>query len=228
MRPVPETARLIARMHRCGEDLPDLDELAQRVEAIVPQCVGLSLSYLADAMTFTLVSSGSPVAALDALQYLAGGPGVRAASEDAVREWRHGDVLDEEEWRLFARNDAAEGVASTLSLPVRDCRGVVACVNLYASTPDAFEGRVDELAAACGALAADAVSNADLAFSTRLEAATAPERLAERDELDLAVGIVAARLQVTTDDADRLLRNASLRADVPLPHLARVVIDSGA
>ena len=74
----------------------------------------------------------------------------------------------------------------------------------------------------------DAVSNADLAFSTRLEAAATPERLAERDELDLAIGLVAARMQVTPDAAERLLRQAALRADVALPHLARVVIDSEA
>ena len=117
-------------------------------------------------------------------------------------------------------------MASTLSLPVRDCRGVLACVNLYASTPDAFQGHVDELAAACGALAADAVSNADLPFSTRLEAATTAVRLAEQDELDLAVGIIAARMEVSTDAAERLLRQAALRADAALPHLARVVIDS--
>jgi AmiR/NasT family two-component response regulator len=74
----------------------------------------------------------------------------------------------------------------------------------------------------------DAVSNADLAFTTRLEAATTAVRLAEQDELDLAVGIVAARLEVSADEAERLLRQAALRADVALVHLARVVIDSGA
>jgi ANTAR domain-containing protein len=226
MRPVPETARIIARMRSTGQEMPDLQELANRVERVVPECVGLSVSYPAEPLTFTLVSSSSPVAQMDALQYLAGGPSVSAVSEEMPREWRADDVLDEEGWRLFARGDAAQGVASTLSLPVRDCRGVVACVNLYASTPDAFEGHLDELAAACGALAVDAVSNADLAFSTRLEAAASAVRLAEQDEVDLAVGIVAARLGVSTDAAERLLRQASLRADVALPHLARVVIDS--
>jgi hypothetical protein len=207
--------------------MPDLQELADRVETVVPQCVGLSVSYPAEPLTFTLVSSSSPVAQMDALQYLAGGPSVSAVREEMPREWRSDDVLDEEGWRLFARGEAARGVASTLSLPVRDCRGIVACVNLYASTADAFQGHVEELAAACGALAVDAVTNADLAFSTRLEAATTAVRLAERDELDLAVDIVAARLEVSTDAAERLLGQAALRADVALPHLARVVIDSG-
>ncbi len=226
MRPVPETAGILRRMRRSGQEVPDLQELADRVETVVPECVGLSVSYPAEPLTFTLVSSSSPVARMDALQYLAGGPSVSAVSEEMPRDWRAEDVLDEEGWRLFARGEAAQGVASTLSLPVRDCRGVLACVNLYASTPDAFQGHVDELAAACGALAADAVSNADLAFSTRLEAATTAVRLAEQDELDLAVGIVAARMEVSTDAAERLLRQAALRADVALPHLARVVIDS--
>jgi GAF domain-containing protein len=226
MRPVPETAGILRRMRRSGQEVPDLQELADRVETVVPECVGLSVSYPAEPLTFTLVSSSSPVARMDALQYLAGGPSVSAVSEEMPRDWRAEDVLDEEGWRLFARGEAAQGVASTLSLPVRDCRGVLACVNLYASTPDAFQGHVDELAAACGALAADAVSNADLSFSTRLEAATTAVRLAEQDELDLAVGIVAARMEVSTEAAERLLRQAALRADVALPHLARVVIDS--
>jgi len=226
MRPVPETAGILRRMRRSGQEVPDLQELADRVETVVPECVGLSVSYPAEPLTFTLVSSSSPVARMDALQYLAGGPSVSAVSEEMPRDWRAEDVLDEEGWRLFARGEAAQGVASTLSLPVRDCRGVLACVNLYASTPDAFQGHVDELAAACGALAADAVSNADLSFSTRLEAATTAVRLAEQDELDLAVGIVAARMEVSTGAAERLLRQAALRADVALPHLARVVIDS--
>lgn len=226
MRPVPETAGILRRMRRSGQEVPDLQELADRVETVVPECVGLSVSYPAEPLTFTLVSSSSPVARMDALQYLAGGPSVSAVSEEMPQEWRAEDVLDEEGWRLFARGEAAQGVASTLSLPVRDCRGVLACVNLYASTPDAFQGHVDELAAACGALAADAVSNADLPFSTRLEAATTAVRLAEQDELDLAVGIIAARMEVSTDAAERLLRQAALRADAALPHLARVVIDS--
>ena len=226
MRPVPETAGILRRMRRSGQEVPDLQELADRVETVVPECVGLSVSYPAEPLTFTLVSSSSPVAQMDALQYLAGGPSVSAVSEEMPQEWRAEDVLDEEGWRLFARGEAAQGVASTLSLPVRDCRGVLACVNLYASTPDAFQGHVDELAAACGALAADAVSNADLSFSTRLEAATTAVRLAEQDELDLAVGIIAARMEVSTDAAERLLRQAALRADAALPHLARVVIDS--
>jgi hypothetical protein len=33
-------------------------------------------------------------------------------------------------------------------------------------------------------------------------------------------------MKVTPDAAERLLRQAALRADVALPHLARVVIDS--
>ena len=132
MRPVPETAGILRRMRRSGQEVPDLQELADRVETVVPECVGLSVSYPAEPLTFTLVSSSSPVARMDALQYLAGGPSVSAVSEEMPRDSRAEDVLDEEGWRLFARGEAAQGVASTLSLPVRDGRGVLAGVTLYA------------------------------------------------------------------------------------------------
>ena len=43
-----------------------------------------------------------------------------------------------------------------------------------------------------GTTAAEAVSNADLSFSTRLEAAAAPDRLRDRIAIDTAVGLLAA------------------------------------
>ena len=61
MRPVPETAEILERMRSSGQEVPDLQELADRLETVVPQCVGLSVSYPSEPLTFTLVSSSSPV-----------------------------------------------------------------------------------------------------------------------------------------------------------------------
>ena len=63
------------------------------------------------------------------------------------------------------------GHGSTLSLPILDDDQVVAGVNLYASTDDAFDGKHVEVARVCRAWAPGAVTNADLAFRTREEAA---------------------------------------------------------
>ena len=54
------------------------------------------------------------------------------------------DALDELQWLLFARTSAANGVADSLSLPLRQNGRVTGSVNLYASTPNAFDGHHDE------------------------------------------------------------------------------------
>ena len=76
---------------------------------------------------------------------------------------------------------------------------VVGGVNLYASTPDAFDGHHDEVAEACGAWAEGAVTNADLSFSSRIRASAAPERLRDRGVVDVATGFVAEHQDIDTD-----------------------------
>jgi hypothetical protein len=80
---------------------------------------------------------------------------------------------------MYTQASAAHGVASSLSLPLLRVGGVVGSVNLYASTPDAFEGHHGDLADAWGSSPAAVVANADLSFATRLEAVEAPQRLVD-------------------------------------------------
>src|SRR4051812_24133438 len=179
-------------MLRVGEhEVPtELLRMSRRAVEIVPECVGMSLALLEHGLTLTLASSNGLVAGLDAVQYLDGGPCIDGAADG--REIETGDLLGEKAWQMFAEASAAAGVRSSLTLPIPNMGGaVVGTVNLYASAPDAFEGRVRELATALGASADKAVSNADLSFSSRLAAAEAPHRLQEQREVDIALGIIA-------------------------------------
>ena len=71
-----------------------------------------------------------------------------------------------------------------------------------------------ELVEALGAWQAGAVTNADLGFETLRRAEQAPERLREQRLVDVAVGLVAARMAVTTDMAALMLRESAERAGV--------------
>jgi GAF domain-containing protein len=164
------------------------------------------------------------LATIDAVQYLDGGPCVDAAATGAEVHAVMDDPLDEERWRMFSRAGAVEGVASSLSLPIYRDDAVVGGVNLYASTDGAFEGSQEALAALLGASAAEAVSNADLSFSTRLEAAAAPERMRERIHIDTAVGLIAAQRRISVEEAHDHLVQAAARAGVPEVVVARVVV----
>ena len=226
MDPIPETAEALDELDpplAPNSLLSRLTRLTGRAQELVPDLLGVSISPFPAGLTFTLVASGAEVATLDGVQYAAGGPCVGAAHEDRLRTFDTEDVLDEERWRLFAEASSAHRVRSTLTLPVREDRHVVGTVNLYATSPRAFVGHHEDLSRIFGSWAVDAVTNADLSFSTRAEAQAAPGLLREQAAVDLAVGILAADLDVDVDTAESRLRDAAVRAGVPLGQLAREI-----
>jgi GAF domain-containing protein len=227
MEPLPETREALAEL--VSLDDPDVDEvlaeLGRSAQAIVPELVGLSLGLAHEGLTLTLLASNDGVCSIDAAQYVEGGPCVEVTEgrlASAVVDMD--DPLDEERWQLFSQVSAASGVASSLSLPVyRDDR-LVGGVNLYASGRDSFTGRQDQLVEALGGRAGEAVANADLSFSTRLDAAEAPQQMRERIEIETATGLLAARSGSDLEAAQRLLREAAARAGISAALVARVLV----
>jgi hypothetical protein len=125
--------------------------------------------------------------------------------------------------RLASVDTPVTRVASTLLLPVLRNGAVALSISLYASTPEAFAGHREELAEAIGGSAEAAVADADLAFSTRHDAAEAPARLADQLEVDVAVGTLAALRGIDVPSAERTLQHIAADADVSLAAAARVL-----
>ncbi len=225
VEPLPETTEALRELALQGEASlgVELYALARRVRAVVPDLVGLSLGVVADGVTLTLVSSADELAALDAVQYLDGGPCPTAAEQREPLDVNVGDLLDEERWQLYARATAAAGVASSLSLPILDGNTVLGGVNLYASTPDAFAGLHHEIAEAVGSEARLAVSNADLSFSTLKRAMEAPTRVREGGDINVALGIISESQGVNIPIARERLRNAAARAGITEAQAARAL-----
>jgi len=176
----------------------------------VPECVALSVTLLDDDLTFTLVDDAATTLAAEED---AGTP------DDGTGEPH---ALDETEWAEMARERAFAGILSTVSLPVVEQGRAVLTIDLYASTAHAFHDRIDGLVDALGGWQAGAVTNADLGFETLRRAEEAPERLREQRVLDVAVGVVAARLGLTTADAHDLLTRAAERAGISAVQAAAV------
>lgn len=173
----------------------------------VPECVALSVTMLDDDLTFTLVDTASGIER---------GPGGSSAHDPGSREDESGagHALDEGGWADMARERAFDGIASTVCLPVVEDGRAVLNIDLYASTAHAFHNRLEDLVEALGAWQAGAVTNADLGFDSLRRAEAAPERLREQRLTDVAVGLVAATVGVTTDDALALLREAAARSGI--------------
>jgi GAF domain-containing protein len=227
LEPMPETRQAMAEL--MTRDGPDIDEvlaaLGQVARQLVPQVVGLSLGMVREGVTFTLIASNSGLGALDATQYLDGGPCVEVTEKRRdVVQFDTDDPLDEGRWLLFAQTSAAVGVASSLSLPILRGGQVIGGINLYASTANAFTGHHDQLADALGASASDVVTNADVSFATRLSAARAPRQLRDAHHIETASGMLAARADRDVDQARARLRDASARAGVDEALVARLMI----
>ena len=197
----------------------DMEGLLRVIEGwavrAVPECVALSVTLLDDDLTFTLVDT-----ATNDRQPRTGDDAASAAADLAGVDGAH--ALDEGGWADMARERAFEGIASTVCLPVVADGRAVLNIDLYASTAHAFTNRIDGLLEALGAWQAGAVTNADLGFDTLRQAEAAPERLREQRLVDVAVGVLAATISVTTDEALTLIREAAVRAGVAESQAASV------
>jgi len=216
LEPLPETREALHSLGRWSDrDLTvELIHQGELVEDVVPNLVGLSLALVRDGLTFTIAATPEQLTLLDAIQYAFGGPCVDAALHDSTVLSGDSDagLLDEERWVQFARAGAAHGVLSTLSMPIHADGHVVAGVNLYAATPNAFAGREQQLATLLGAWAPGAVHNADLSFSTRLAAREAPRVLNDTSVVDQATGVVIAARGVDEAAARQIIADAARRA----------------
>lgn len=227
MEPIDESARALSELEPGVDDVQLLVELRRRSEqtaALVPDCIGMSVAARELGVTLTLVSTTRSAAVLDATQYLSSGPCIDALDRGDVRAYTVDELLDEESWRLFSQTAAAAGVASTLTLPVMADGQVSGTINLYASTPHAFDGHHEELADVFGAWAAGATTNADLSFRTLETARSAPRVLADRVLIETAAGLIMAEVDVSADEAHRRLAEAARRAGVSEVDVAEAVL----
>lgn len=228
MEPIPESSQAVEDYGpfatREGDLLDELRESADRVRALVPECIGLSLALEDDGVSFTLVATDEEMAALDALQYAVGGPCVEAVKAERVLAYTHEQLLEEDGWQLFAQATAAASIASTLTLPVVVAGRVAGSVNLYATSRGAFTGRHEQIAEIFDAWAPGAVANADLDFSTRAVAERAPRVLGDQIRIQVALGILMKDQDIDVGTARALLNDSAQRAGAAVLVVAEQII----
>lgn len=225
MDPIAGTRDALAQLSRFSDvDLTArYDAVARLVASVAPACVGVTFSLPQEGLAFSWVVRGVDVTSLDAVQFADhawASEGQRLAAGSVLSS----DPLDESTWRLSAMAANAAGVRSTLSIPVLDGDAVVAIVSLYGRTLDAFEGRLEALAAVCSGWPAGAITNADLSLSEVQRAKGAPKVLEERWTIDLAVGTLMGAHRVSADTARQHLRETSARQNISEAELASILV----
>lgn len=144
MDPLPEVRAGLDRLSSALEEGTSLagylDGVAKVAEAIIPSCVGVSITIIPDGDPFTITATTPDATALDAVQNLDGGPCLEALETEELLGVD--DLLDEGGSSCFGAAAASAEVRSSLSFPIRDIDGLISGgMNLYASDPHAFQGR---------------------------------------------------------------------------------------
>ncbi len=234
MEPLPQSLQVLHRLERSsGEQLlGPLTDVSHVLAAMVPSCLGFSLSYVQQGIAVTFLATGTAVAVLDGGpdaavlddgRDAAGGPS--ADGTDAPLPLDHlTDPLDEQLWAVLGQAGAAYGVRSTLSLPLHDGSTVVGGVNLYAAAPAAFAHVVDEIATIFGAWAGDAVHNADLGWCARADSEEGVQRLEDAGAVEQAIGVLCAGEDVDVAAARARIDQAALRAGIRPVEVARAIM----
>jgi NarL family two-component system response regulator LiaR len=220
--PAPEAVPVT----RAVDDLVlQLERRADQVRALVPEFLGLSLASSLGGAPVTLMATAVDIAALDAAQYLSGGPCVEAARTDTVLLCTREQLVDQPHWSRFASSTAAAGVASTLSFPVTQNDRVMGTVNLYASTSGAFEGHQQAISDVVAGWARTTISDAQLAAPKAVE--QAPPRLNDDIDIQIATGMIANQERVDLQQARLQLDDAAGRAGLTVAQLAVAVRNVG-
>lgn len=227
MEAIPEVRAAATRLAALADETLDLVEgletVAGLAEALLPSVVGVSITVVVGGDPFTVTATSDDASALDAMQYLAGGPCTDAAtSADRVVV---DDVLDEQRWLLYAHAAAATGVRSSLSLPLHGSGSTpLGALNLYASEPEAFRGREAQVAELFGAHVDELVTNADLSFRTREYARELPQRLDEHEQVNQAIGVLMGLHRWTEAAARERLDYAAGHARTSRANAARMIM----
>ena len=208
-----------------------LDEVLTEITGIarraIPGSQASSITLIRGDTAFTAAFDGQMAMDADELQYQRGyGPCVDAGR--AGQLFLVQDMLGEQRWPDYAQHVAAQGVRSSLSVPLPFQGVTIGAVNNYSATPGAFGEADIAVGEEVAAWVALAVGNADLHARTVSELADMRAAMVSRAVIDQAKGILMERRKCTQDQAFAELSRASQNTNIKLRDVADELVRTGA
>jgi ANTAR domain len=208
---LPESRRVVDELARRGA--PGLGDAliarAQPITELVPSCIAICLALRPSGLTVALTSPAAD-------------PRRIPASDDG-RDLD--DVLSERRWQQERAGDDDGRCAASIAVALYERDRITGQLSAYATDPDAFTPHADILLALVGAPPQTPVTNHDLPMHGVQDARDAPDLLAEREAVEIAVGYLMARDGLDTDTARRHLTAAARRASTDLVAFAKALVD---
>jgi GAF domain-containing protein len=201
-----------------------LEQVVQLAAAVVP-ATACSITMRRDKQVTTAASSHEMALAVDEIQYGRGqGPCLLAMRTGQLVPVP--DLATDARWPDYRPYALAQGVASSLSVPLTVEGDPLGAVNLYGAQVAQFDGEPTQRAEAFAEQTVTALRIVrHQARQTTLERQLR-EALATRAIIDQAIGMIAGQQHITATAAFSLLREASQHRNVKLGAIAAEIIES--
>jgi len=174
----------------------------------------------------TVASSDARARALDEVQYgLGQGPCLQTLDTGKIVSVP--DMYEERRWDGYPAHALANGIGSSLSLPMSTGQGTGGALNLYASDARSFEHGADVARATAFAAQGSAVLGVALRQAEQSElTAQLREALTSRSTIDQAIGIIMGQQRCDATQAFVFLRAASQGRNRKLRDIAVDIVTS--
>ncbi len=199
----------------------DLDSILRKIVAVavteIDACESAGIELIEKRVIRPVAASSEVAHRISEVQNEVGeGPCLSAIEEHET--FRTDDLLRDDRWPAFAARARTDtDVRSILGFRLFAEEDTMGALNLYSSSPNAF----DEQALATGSILA---AHAAIAMSWAREREYMQEAIDSRDVIGQAKGLLMARRNLTGDEAFELLRDASQRLNVKVQLVAEQVI----
>ncbi|MEU1603043.1 GAF and ANTAR domain-containing protein [Micromonospora matsumotoense] len=217
----------LAELGRIRLDEVGVDEVLQLIADLARHSLRgvseVSVTLLRGGVPQSVAVTGHVALLLDEWQYRQGhGPCMDAAiTGDTLVV---SDTATEERWPAWAARAVDAGVGSTLAsgLPIQEA--VVGALNLYGTTPRAFDADTVGLARTFAAYAAVALANAHLYSSATTLADQMRTAMENRAVIEQAKGIIMGQRRCTADEAFGILAKLSQDTNRRLRDVAAALV----
>lgn len=173
----------------------------------------------------TVATSNPRVLALDELQYGYGdGPCLAAVREVATVHVP--DLREEQRWPRYCTAAWAEGLGSTLSVPLPLEGEATAGLNFYSTRTHAFSGEDIENAEAYAGQASKALRLAVRVAQLADDRQHLIAAMESRTTIDIAVGAIMAQNRCSQESAFKILKIASSSRNIKLRDVAASIVAS--
>lgn len=234
--PSSDLAMVFAEISRALWSAPTIQDTLQRIVDFsvetIDGCDGAGISFIMGDTITTPVWTNPTVVDIDTQQYSTGeGPCLDAIGKEL--SYYSEDLASDKRWPVFGPRAAEAGMRSLLSFRLFGS-STLGALNLYAHSPSAYsvEDRAKGLIFATHAgIALDAAQTvAGMTEALAVETKRLSDlkgALDSREIIGQAEGVLMERELISSDEAFRLLREASQHLNIKLRRVAQLLVDTG-